>query len=146
MLQFCRIWTKAASILGEDMNKDKIAKLGVGAMLALLGGNESTVEAWRSAVNKKIKKLALGKDDNAVHFEFDDGTKVKFWDDGQSCCERRYMQTDDDLSYHEGSIDGYGDHEVQFLEFKTSSGTFTMASHNEHNGYYGGFAIKAEKE
>ena len=37
--------------------------------------------------------------------------------------------------------DEYGDHEVQFLLVNTSIGTFTVASHNEHNGYYGGFDI-----
>ena len=36
----------------------------------------------------------------------------------------------------------WGEHEVQFLEVTTSKGEFTMASHNEHNGYYGGFAIE----
>ena len=35
----------------------------------------------------------------------------------------------------------YETHEVQFLEIKTSKGIFTMSTHNEHNGYYGGFAI-----
>lgn len=40
------------------------------------------------------------------------------------------------------SDDDYGDHEVQFLELMTSKGALTMASHNEHNGYYGGFAIE----
>jgi hypothetical protein len=36
----------------------------------------------------------------------------------------------------------YDTHEVQFLELMTSKGALTMASHNEHNGYYGGFAIE----
>ena len=37
-------------------------------------------------------------------------------------------------------------HEVQFLEVKTSKGSFTMSSHNEHNGYYGGFSIEVRPE
>jgi hypothetical protein len=40
----------------------------------------------------------------------------------------------------------YEEHEVQFLHVKTSKGTFTMSSHNEHNGYYGGFSIRAAIE
>ena len=66
------------------------------------------------------------------------------------------MRTDDDLSDYQGSTlldfelkdalnmeDKYGDHEVQFLDVKTSNGVFQMANHNEHNGYYGGFWIVA---
>jgi len=70
------------------------------------------------------------------------------------------MRTDDDLTEFVGtkflgveikeapSIEGeYGEqHEVQFLEVKTDKGVFTMASHNEHNGYYGGFSIVAATE
>ena len=67
------------------------------------------------------------------------------------------MRTDDNLDYYVGSKllgfeikeatimeDGYGLHEIQFLEVRTSKGCFTMASHNEHNGYYGGFDIRVE--
>jgi hypothetical protein len=32
-------------------------------------------------------------------------------------------------------------HEIAFYEFMTSTGSFTLASHNEHNGYYGGTSI-----
>lgn len=34
-------------------------------------------------------------------------------------------------------------HEVQFLVVHTDKGDLTMSSHNEHNGYYGGFSIEA---
>ena len=41
--------------------------------------------------------------------------------------------------------DEYGNvHEVQFLVVTTSKGAFTIETHNEHNGYYGGFFIEAE--
>ena len=36
-----------------------------------------------------------------------------------------------------------GVHEVQFLNIETSLGIITFETHNEHNGYYGGFYIKA---
>jgi hypothetical protein len=67
------------------------------------------------------------------------------------------MSSDDDLSHYVGATlvgvelkDGpeeegeYGEvHEIQFMEVQTSAGSFTVVSHNEHNGYYGGIAIRA---
>jgi hypothetical protein len=35
-------------------------------------------------------------------------------------------------------------HEVQFFEIQTDRGVFTLSSHNEHNGYYGGFFLKVD--
>jgi hypothetical protein len=126
----------------------------IGVMLSYLGGNESSVAAFKSALNKEITALEL-KDEELL-FTFSDGSKVKLFDDGQSCCEHRYMTTNDDLSYFVGSTlidaevadapnigDEYDNHEVQFLKVKTSSGIFTIESHNEHNGCYGGFSICA---
>lgn len=134
-----------------------MSQLGVGVMIRQLCGNKESVDVFRAGIGKKITALRLG-DDDALHFEFDDGYKMKLLDNGQSCCETRYMRTDDDLQAHVGSIlrsaevaDGpsvedeqYGaDHETQFLKVDTTYGTFTMVSHNEHNGYYGGFSIEA---
>jgi len=132
--------------------------LGMGVMLGFLGGNEESVKALKSCFGKKITTLTLGSDD-ALHFTFSDGSKVAAFDDGQSCCESRYMRTDDNLEDFIGATfvaaelkdapnmeDEYGDHEVQFLEIMTSNGALTMASHNEHNGYYGGFNIKFRAE
>jgi len=133
-----------------------MGQLGLGVMIGLLGGNEESVSAWRNAVGKKISALAL-KDD-ALHFRFVDGTTLTLADEGQSCCEHRYMVTDDDLAHFIGARlrnaevrsappveDKYGEHEVAFLVVKTSKGSFTMATHNEHNGYYGGFLIRASQ-
>jgi hypothetical protein len=132
--------------------------LGMIVMMGLLGGNEDSAADFRMAVGKKITALTLG-DDDALHFTFSDGYRLKLYDDGQSCCESRYMRTDDDLSYFVGAEllsaevrdapsmpDEYGEHEVQFLVVTTSKGVFTMATHNEHNGYYGGFLIRAAAE
>jgi hypothetical protein len=107
--------------------------------------------------SKRIVKLWLGEDD-VLHMRFEDGTGVGFYDAGQSCCEHRYMRTDDDLSHFVGATftgaeikdapsprkegDWDSEHEVQFLEIHTDRGSFTMASHNEHNGYYGGFELR----
>ena len=130
---------------------------GIGVMLGYLSGNESSVRAWQSAVNKVIAEIRA--DEDSLHFVMEDGTKIKLSDEGQSCCEHRYMTTDDDLSYHVGTelIDSenkdatsiemeYEEHEVQFLEVKTSKGVISCANHNEHNGYYGGFYVQCAAE
>jgi len=133
--------------------------LGLGVMLGMLGGNADSVAAFTGAVGKTIAALRLG-DDDALHFKFSDGSKMKLSDEGQSCCENRYMRTDDNLAEYVGAKllgaeikeapnveDEYDEeHEVQFLEVQTDRGVFTMASHNEHNGYYGGFLIRAAVE
>lgn len=90
-------------------------------------------------------------DNNALHIQFDDGTLV-IEDVMQNCCENRYMTCDDDLHYLEGqAFAGYriadgpttGDvHEQQFLIVDAALVSITVANHNEHNGYYGGFGVR----
>lgn len=117
------------------------------------GYYKSTV-LQEKAVGKKILNVEL-VDDSVLRLVFEDGTGLEFSDEGQSCCERRYMSVDgDDLaefigaSYVEAFIkdapeieDEWGVHEVQFLEVSTSKGSITVSNHNEHNGYYGGFSV-----
>ena len=148
-----------------------MSNLGMGVMLKQLAGNRETVESYHKAIGKTIKHIELsppkdgvsqwdddGKD--VLKVQFDDGSMLLAFDDGQSCCESRYMRTDDKFEDFVGATlvsmelkqapditeedeDGWGQtHEVQFLELMTSKGALTMASHNEHNGYYGGFAIE----
>src|SRR5687767_5987939 len=120
--------------------------LGLGVMIGLLGGNRETVEAIQQSLNKEIKSLVLR--DNRLTFEFTDDTRLNVYDDGQSCCEHRYMKTDDNLPDFIGAKlldfelkDGgrteeedYGYvHEIQFLDVKTDKGIFQMANHNDHN-------------
>lgn len=130
-------------------------------MINMLGGNEETVKIVNESVGKRIRKVWLddgdGNDLCLLRFEFDDDSTMSLYDGGQSCCEHRYMRTDDDLNEFCGAIltdleikdapdqeDEWGEvHEVQFLDVKTDKGTFQMANHNEHNGYYGGFWIQA---
>lgn len=133
-----------------------MSNFGMGVLINMLGGNSETVEAFQASVGKVISSIALTQEDE-LHLKFEDGTGLKLWDDGQSCCESRYMRTDDNLDEYIGatfvggevkdapnvSDEEYGEHEVQFLEIQTSKGPLTMASHNEHNGYYGGFYIQA---
>lgn len=124
-------------------------------MLGMLGGNKETVESIRGSLGKTIESVRL--DENKLRFHFTDGSKLDIWDGGQSCCEHRYMATDDDLTTFAGDkfvnielkdapaqTGEYGDeHEIQFLDITTEKGFFQMANHNEHNGYYGGFWIEA---
>ena len=130
---------------------------GMGVMLGMLSGNEQTVNAVKSSIGKKIKKVWLDEESNKLRFEFDDNSNLVMYDGGQSCCEYRYMRTDDDLNEYEGatvldfelkdapSQEGeYGEHEIQFLDVITDKGVFQLANHNEHNGYYGGFWIVAQ--
>lgn len=127
---------------------------GIGVMIGMLGGNEETVKAYDASMGKTISGLTLDEEDGFITIDFSDGTNLRVADEGQSCCEHRYMRTDDDMQHFIGAKltgleikeapneqDEYGDHEVQFLEVQTDRGVFTMASHNEHNGYYGGFYI-----
>jgi hypothetical protein len=126
----------------------------------LFGTNEDTVQAITDATNKEISAIKI--DETNLVISFIDGTMVRFFDDGQSCCEHRSMNTDDELQDFVGAKfvgagiqegpqttdpDGYSNvTESQFLIIKTSRGEFTVANYNNHNGYYGGFSLAARKE
>jgi hypothetical protein len=106
----------------------------------------------KSCKGKIIEKITV--EDDKLHIKFPDCTLV-LMDDGQCCCESRYMTCDDNIHYWEGlafmgyrvedgpnlSEDNYGEHEQKFLIVETFLGNFTVVTHNEHNGYYGGFRI-----
>lgn len=124
--------------------------LGIGAMLHMLGGGSA--HSADKYYGKTIVKAAF--ENNSLQLGFDDGVEIKISDDGQSCCEHRYMTTDDNLGFLDGKIltgitlkdapnveDAYGDHEIQFMEIMTNEGCITFCSHNEHNGYYGGICL-----
>lgn len=106
------------------------------------------------AIGKKI--TAARVDDDGLSLTFEDGSRLRLSDEGQSCCERRYMTCDDDLSKLSGEPyagyevkdseykdEEYDVHEVQFLEVKAGISSITLETHNEHNGYYGGFWVVA---
>lgn len=129
---------------------------GLGVILKALGGNKETVDTIEQSLNKEITALVV--EDNELKLTFKDGTKIALFDGGQSCCENRYMNTDDDLKDYVGAKlqgvevadgpleeHGYDTKESQFLKVETSKGTFTVVNYNEHNGYYGGFYIEAKK-
>ena len=129
--------------------------LGIGVMLSLMKGNDREMKLLQLAQNKTIVDLKI--EDNELRLFFAEGG-IAFFDDGQSCCEYRHMHTDDDLDYYKGSEylgaeiktgpdeeDKFGGlKESQFLEIKTNRGSFVVVNYNEHNGYYGGFALSVK--
>lgn len=101
--------------------------------------------------------LAALFEDNFIALGMENGLTVKIYDGDQSCCEHRYMSTDDDTSFLIGKIltgieikEGptieaeHEEHEQAFLEIRTAEGSITYCTHNEHNGYYGGFGLTLE--
>lgn len=133
-----------------------MSQLGLGVMLNALGGDTERGKIGE-ALGKKISNVQII--DNELVFKFEDGSDLAIYDNGQSCCEHRWMHSDDNLGYYSGAIlqdmsvrdggyeeddEGYGDcTESQFLVVDTDKGSFTVANYNEHNGYYGGFWLTA---
>ena len=126
--------------------------IGVGAMLHYLGGGSAN--SAEKYYGRTITAAQLDKEADRFRLTFDDGVTIEIWDDGQSCCESRYMTTDDDPASLVGhkltrieAKDGpdeevdYETHEQVFVEVATDAGFITFANHNEHNGYYGGFGL-----
>lgn len=133
-----------------------MSNLGLGVMIGILGGNEENVNAVRSSIGRTISEITL--EDDVILIAFTDRTELRIRDDGQSCCESRYVTTDDNLTHIKntvllnieiveaanGSMQQDDDvHEIQFLRIHTDKGVVVFQTHNEHNGYYGGFYIKA---
>ena len=119
-----------------------------------------SAEAFLKVVGKKIMGIKL--EDDMLYISFGSQGTLKVSDEGQSCCERRYITTDDKLEdYVGGNLlnievkpvpiplldDGEGEsHDIEFVEVSTSKGAFVLVTHNEHNGYYGGFFVCAKYE
>lgn len=133
-----------------------MSQAGIGVLLHYFGGgsNHDPAEYYgRTITDAEIV-------DNRLRMVLDGEKTIEIWDDGQSCCEHRYMSTDDDVKLLVGgklrlieakdgpTEDGeYGDvHEQVFVEVATDKGFITIANHNEHNGYYGGFGLTITEE
>jgi len=144
-------------VKGEKEMAEYATCPGVGVLISRLFGNQATVDALEASRDKEI--ATIGIDEERLLLTFIDGTAVRLYDDGQSCCEHRYMHTDDQIQDFVGALfkgaevrdgptemDEWDDpKESQFLIITTSIGQFTVVNYNEHNGYYGGFALKAEQ-
>src|SRR5262249_17241123 len=127
---------------------------GMGVLIHRLfgGGGQRALLALESVLNKSIASIT--QSDKDVQVRMADGSGVSLYDDGQLCCESRYMRSDDKPEDFVGAVlrnielrdalnveSEWDEHEVQFLVLVTDRGNYTVSSHNEHNGYYGGFAI-----
>jgi hypothetical protein len=119
-------------------------------MLHFLGGGSDEDPA--KYYGRKI--IEAGINDERLLLKFEDGVSIKVWDDGQSCCEHRYITCDDNVQDLVGGIltkieskegdskeEDYETHEWCFVDIVTDKATITMCTHNEHNGYYGGFGL-----
>lgn len=125
---------------------------------------QKTFGGWRDSTLEDLNNIVCGKkiidmrlDANTLKIDLAGGLTIELFDDGQDCCESRYMTCDgDELSYFTGAelrgfslrsadvdVSSYDVHEIEFLVVNTDRGEQVFANHNEHNGYYGGFAIKA---
>ena len=99
--------------------------------------------------------------------EYDPDQVRHIWiaDREQKCCEKRWMTCDDDLNQFIGATVTHidisdvggsdedspddsenGCHEVQFCRIHTTQGVLVLCTHNDHNGYYGGFDVTVELE
>jgi hypothetical protein len=131
--------------------------IGLGALIHHLGGgSENSADKY---YGRKIHRASFDAENDRVILSFEDGVIISIFDNGQSCCESRYMVCEDDLSTLNGKTlraievvegpdaemtdkDSDNYHEICFLEIKTNEGPIvTFSTHNEHNGYYGGFGL-----
>lgn len=127
--------------------------------------NAETRAAIDYARNREIAHITV--DERRVKIELVGGDELRIWDWGQQCCEIRFLSCDDNVSafvgarfvdaetrpvtdaeFHRvrdnsGAYEGEED-DPAFLIISTTLGEFTVVTHNIHNGYYGGFEIRAK--
>lgn len=111
----------------------------------------------KNYINQEIVSSSFDNDNGLIKLFFKNKNELIIYDDGQSCCEERYLTTDDDIlsivgkklrnielkECSEKELD-VGIHEIQFLEISTDQNFITFCCHVEHNGWYGGIDIKIE--
>lgn len=126
--------------------------------LELFNNNKNDTKKINEHLGKKIDEICMK--DYIFTIKFTDGSRLEFKDVGQSCCERRYMTCDDNVDEFRNSIfngasirngDGLDTessdfHDIEFILIHTNNGDITVANHNEHNGYYGGFNITVKSK
>lgn len=127
-----------------------MANLGIGVMLHHLSGG--TDKSASDFYGRQV--IGASVSDECLQLDFSDGTSMLLTDEGQCCCEARYITCDDNPSDLVGGVltnievkestchDGDWEyHEMCFVEIATNLFSITICTHNEHNGYYGGFAL-----
>ena len=120
---------------------------------------DEMLSIWNNELQDQILE-SLTLEDEEIILKVNGRTYIVS-DEGQSCCEHRYITTDDDLPSYTGAMllalvqtegrttevePGWGDlHERSFLRLYTSNGVCVFETHNEHNGYYGGFCVRLNR-
>jgi hypothetical protein len=121
----------------------------------LSGGSANSPDKY---YGRKIKRAEI--DEDRLKIEFVDGVIIHLWDNGQTCCEVRYVSCDDDVDDLIGGklvkieskesverADFEGElHEMIFIEVATDKASITLCTHNVHDGRYGGFALTVTEE
>lgn len=109
-------------------------------------------------LGKRIIEAVLDKDGNChsgiLRLTFETSIVMEIFDDGQLCCEGRWISTEDDVTQLVGAkllainvVDGpFSDidediKELAFVIIQTTRGQLVLNTYNEHNGYYGGFDV-----
>jgi len=140
-------------MLGKIKNIEKIYNFKIQPVSVLNG------TGGRLGMSQMISALCGYSDMDGYKVETDKHTFYVLIDNGQSCCENwGCLTSEDDLDYFidtellEVNVtdtalnqrvltkmsDAYIDiNEIQFVDFKTTNGTFQLAVYNSHNGYYG---------
>lgn len=128
----------------------------LGKMFAMIAGEPKGLFDESAILGKTIDSITLDKKEDIIRIAIDGGPRVIIRDEGGEGSEERYISTDDNLQAFSGArylgseirepqdlgeADWY--HEVQFFVIKTDRGNLTFESHNKHNGFYGGFLIRA---
>lgn len=116
---------------------------------------------WSDKLQDQVLENIKLVGDEAIRLQVN-GKEYDIWDSGQSCCEHRYITSDDDLaSFTGGTLNGVvlgeyrsvdpdpdedrwnvEDHNASFLRVYTSRGVIVFETHVEHNGYYGRFSVQ----
>jgi len=132
-----------------------IGRTGITVMLhQIFGGKQE--DAAEKYYGKTIKNATI--DEEKIIIEFEDEIKIMITDEGQSCCEHRYISCDDDINRIIGTKltkieikkteekeEDYEVHEISFIDIQTDKCFITFCTHNEHNGYYGGFVLSLKE-
>lgn len=113
-------------------------------------GDDNTRNAITGSLNKTITLVTI--EDDILYINFDDNTALRIWDRKPS---EKYMKHESDLKNYTGAKltnvyikplvlnEENWVHEITFLDFETTNGTFTIINHN-YDDSYDSFWIEAE--
>lgn len=110
-------------------------------------------QATASYTGFRITRVDFDGNTDALNLYLSNGRLLSIEDTGQSCCERRFVTCDDSfesfrgaklvsIEERDGGVPTSSDDETQFVVVTTDKGAITLTTHNENNGYYGGFTVE----